>query len=240
MPPSLPGGGERVRHGEKDMAESVLVVPRKFLFPPHHPSVQGFAESSADRFLGLVRTHGFFAPRADAETDPSLKQVIPYAVIFSGRRVFVMKRSRGGGESRLHDQVTLGVGGHVNPADLEGTDLASAIEAGFRRELAEEVVIECGHRSRIIGLLNDDSNAVGQVHYGVVYRVDLDQPSVRVRETDVLDGELADPETLGRYEDRMETWSSILRAHFWPGEETAGGGSHPSPPRPPETDAEEG
>lgn len=199
------------------MAESVLVVPRKFLFPPHHGSVQGFAEGTGEVLLGLVRNHGSFAPREEAEADPSLKQIIPYAIIVSGRRVFVMKRGRRGGESRLHDKVTLGVGGHINPGDLQGTDLASAIDAGFRRELEEEIVIECGHRSRIVGLLNDDSNPVGQVHYGVVYLVELDLPRVRVRETELLDGELAEPEALTDYEDRMETWSRILKAHFWPG-----------------------
>jgi predicted NUDIX family phosphoesterase len=198
------------------MAESVLAVPRKFLFPPHQESVQGFAAGTAETLLESVRDHGLFVPREEAESDPSLKQIIPYAVIFWGRRVFVMKRGRGGGEARLHDRVTLGVGGHVNPGDAEGAGLDAAVHAGFRRELAEEVVIECGHSSRIIGLLNDDSNPVGQVHYGVVYRVDLEAPRVRVRETEILDGELAEPEALGRHEDRMETWSKILKAHFWP------------------------
>ena len=199
------------------MAESVLVVPRKFLFPPHHGSVQGFVEGTGEALLRLVREHGSFAPREEAEGDPSRKQIIPYAVIVSGRRVFVMKRGRRGGESRLHDKVTLGVGGHINPEDLRGDDLASAIDAGFRRELEEEVVIEGGHRSRIVGLLNDDSNPVGQVHYGVVYRVELDAPTVRVRETELLEGELTEPEALKDYEHRMETWSRINKAHFWPG-----------------------
>ena len=68
------------------MAESVLVVPRKFLFPPHHGSVQGFVEGTGEALLRLVREHGSFAPREEAEGDPSRKQIIPYAVIVSGRR----------------------------------------------------------------------------------------------------------------------------------------------------------
>ena len=72
------------------MAESVLVVPRRFLFPPHHGAVQGFAEGTGEALLRLIREHGSFVPREKAEGDPSLKQIIPYAVIVSGRRVFLM------------------------------------------------------------------------------------------------------------------------------------------------------
>ena len=51
-------------------------------------------------------------PRPAAETDRSIKQIIPYLVLRDGDRIFLMKRTRAGGDARLHDQYTIGVGGH--------------------------------------------------------------------------------------------------------------------------------
>jgi len=33
----------------------------------------------------------------------------------------LMRRTQGGGEARLHDRYTLGVGGHINPEDVGET-----------------------------------------------------------------------------------------------------------------------
>ena len=135
--------------------------------------------------------------------------------------MFVMRRSRKGGDPRLYDRVTLGVGGHVNPPDAAGADLRNPgvrniVEAAFERELREELVVEAPLRSEIVGVLNDDSNPVGAVHFGIVYRVLVETSLVRVREVDVLSGEFVPVSGLSAYRESMETWSRILQEHFWP------------------------
>ena len=55
--------------------------------------------------------------RPAAERDRTLKQIIPYLVLRDGDRIFLMKRTRAGGDARLHDHYTIGVGGHLNPGD---------------------------------------------------------------------------------------------------------------------------
>jgi predicted NUDIX family phosphoesterase len=205
--------------------EFVFVVPRERLFPDCYP--QGlfrFGEPGglvSAAFEETVSAHGFFVERAHAERNPALKQVIPYTLVTRGEEVLCLRRLRAGGEARLHEKLSVGVGGHINPEDLAegpvGGDAPEAarlhpIEAGTRREIGEELVLGGPWRLRRIGLLNDDSNPVGAVHVGVV-QVLTTTGSVAVRETDVLEGRLVHRDELKRLLERgasFETWSEIL------------------------------
>ena len=196
--------------------EQVLVVPTHRLFLKRESPLHGFSQGGVDELFRLVAEHGHFAPRDEAEEDPGLKQIIPYGVLLFSREVFLMKRTRKGGEARLHERVTLGVGGHVNPVDSMDGDLKNAIGKAFERELNEELVVETPFQSEALGLLNDDSNSVGRVHLGVVYRIDLDAPRVRVKEAHSLRGSFVPVESLESYTEHMETWSQLLQSAFWP------------------------
>ena len=44
------------------------------------------------------------------------------------------------------------------------------------REVAEEIYLESEYTERCVGLINDDSNAVGQVHLGIVHVFELAEP----------------------------------------------------------------
>ena len=48
----------------------------------------------------------------------------------------------------------------------------------MRRELDEEVAITSPGPMRLVGLINDDATAVGQVHLGVVHLYELERPEV--------------------------------------------------------------
>src|SRR5262245_32713325 len=121
--------------------EFVFVAPREALFPACYP--QGFQRFETDReaqeFLGRLGAHGFFVERERAERTPAWKQVIPYCVVASDDQVLLMKRRAKGGEARLFDKLSIGVGGHINPVDREdGTDL---LLSAARREIAEELEV---------------------------------------------------------------------------------------------------
>ena len=185
--------------------ELVLVVPRASIMAD--PGWHGVTADGLDAFEMLVARDGQFRPRAEVEIDRSWKQVIPYLVLRDGPRYFLMRRTQAGGDARLHDRWSIGVGGHLNPGD---GDLAG----GLGREWREELVADFEPDFRLIGLLNDDTTEVGSVHVGAVYVADAGGRAVAIRETDKLTGACADPAEVGAVVDRMETWSALVFAHI--------------------------
>jgi predicted NUDIX family phosphoesterase len=188
------------------MAEDVLVVPREHLF--HSGAFHGFSADGLDRYLAAIAAHAVFVPRAGVEDDPGLKQIIPYVVLRHRDRIFLVKRTRGGSEERLREKFSIGIGGHINPEDI--ADAADPVEAGMRRELEEEVYVPAGWQVRAVGALNDDQEAVGSVHFGLVYVADLPSAEVRVRETSKLVGAFATLEEIYDVYARLETWSQFM------------------------------
>src|SRR5438128_12072221 len=65
----------------------------------------------------LSRGNNFFLPRAQAEKDPSHKQIIPYALLTHGDKVLHYVRGKRAGEQRLVAQGPIGRGGQMNAGD---------------------------------------------------------------------------------------------------------------------------
>jgi predicted NUDIX family phosphoesterase len=191
--------------------EEVLVVPTAAVLDElgggaAWHGIKPAAEADETRLAGLIRRSGEFRPRAAMEIDPSWKQVIPYSILRDGPRWFLMRRTRAGSDARLHDRFSIGVGGHVNPEDggLDG-DLARALA----REWSEELAIDFMPPFRFVGLLNDDTTPVGQVHLGLVYEGDSGGRPVAIRETDKLTGGFVESAGVAAVSDRLETWSLL-------------------------------
>lgn len=181
--------------------ELVYVVPREVLFPEAAP--HGFFADGLS-LLDRIYAEGHFADRARVEEDPSLKQIIPYAVVTRGAEVFRFRR-HGGGEKRLVGKSSIGVGGHVNPEDA-----GNVIHDALRRELNEELFFPADYSTELLGLINDDSTHVGSVHLGVAVRVAVGPGDVRVRETETMQGAFAPRSELLADLDAYETWSAFL------------------------------
>ncbi len=184
-----------------DPDELVLVVPRAAVVPGD--GWLGVRREGIEAVLAAVASGGRFMRRGDAEEDPAFKQIIPYLVLRDGERWFLMHRTRGGGDARLHDLWSIGVGGHLNPGDGD-------VPGGLRREWAEEVVADFVPEFTPVGLLNDDTAAVGAVHLGIVYRADAAGRPVAIRETDKLAGAFATTGEVAAVRDAMETWSRLV------------------------------
>ena len=183
--------------------EAVLVVPRAALMGT--PGWRGILGRGAEPYLAVIEREGRFAPRAAMESDPRFKQVIPYLVLRDHERYFLMRRTRAGGDARLHDRFSIGVGGHVNPGD-------AGLTGGLAREWNEELVAGFVPEFRPVGLLNDDDTEVGRVHVGVVFVAEAGGRSVAVRETEKLEGRFAGPTEVEAVFDRMESWSQLAFA----------------------------
>jgi predicted NUDIX family phosphoesterase len=196
--------------------EHVLVVPTEVFHGIGH--FQGFSDDTERYLTGLLDpTHTSYRPRSAMEQDPSFKQLIPY-VIFRFRDpagqeyLFQYTRGKGQGESRLHAKRSIGIGGHISVDDAAQP---SAYEEGMRRELEEEVAIDTNYRGQMVGLINDDETEVGKVHLGVVHLLDVEQPAVEPRETEIIDAGFRPVSELLSDISRFETWSQIcLKALF--------------------------
>jgi predicted NUDIX family phosphoesterase len=188
--------------------ELVLVVPTSDVIEKLGGGAAwlGIRPAGAEDLAALIRASGRFLPRADMERDPSWKQVIPYPVLRDGGDWFLVRRTKAGTDPRLHDRYSIGVGGHVNPEDggFDG-DLALALE----REWHEELVVDFVPQFRFVGLLNDDTTPVGQVHLGLVYEGDAAGRAVAIRETEKLSGAFVPTAEVAAVADRLETWSRI-------------------------------
>ena len=185
--------------------ELVLGVPRTRLWD--NAGWHGVREQGIESILAVVGAEAGFRPRGEVEDDPSWKQVIPYVVLRDGARIFLMRRTRAGGDPRLHERYSIGVGGHVNPAD-------GNLHGGLLREWQEEIDAAFVPQFRLLGLLNDDTDPVGAVHLGVVYEADAAGRPVAVREIHKLQGEFATRDGVRAVVDRMETWSQLVFAHL--------------------------
>jgi predicted NUDIX family phosphoesterase len=158
----------------------------------------------------LARENNFFMARSAAETDPAHKQIIPYVLLVHGGKVLHYVRGKKSGEQRLVSKGSIGIGGHMNDQDegLFALNEAAYLE-GVRREVCEELKISTGFKNRVVALLNDDSNEVGQVHLGVVHVFDLEEPKVEKNEAMITNLAFLSPEELRERRDLLESWSQI-------------------------------
>jgi predicted NUDIX family phosphoesterase len=158
----------------------------------------------------LSRGNNFFLPRAQAETDPTHKQIIPYALIAHGDTVLHYVRGKKVGEQRLVAKGSIGIGGHMNDTDesLFAWD-EQAYRAGVEREVNEEITIESPFEDRIVALLNDDTTEVGRVHLGIVHVFRLAEPRVQKREAMITNLAFLNRAQLLALRGNLETWSQL-------------------------------
>lgn len=181
--------------------EQILVIPRERLLQEDfygYKSLKEFKEfPNSLKYIETKR-------RGDMEEDPSYKQLISYIIVQNEKNeTLTYTRLSGGGERRLHGQISIGIGGHMNPDD-ELTEYA-LLEANAKRELEEELGVNAN--LTLIGFVNDDTNAVGEVHFGVVYLAKINESDIHITETDTLEVKFVDDVN---YLENLETWSELI------------------------------
>jgi len=190
--------------------EQILVVSRALV--DDLGAFQGLTTATEKYVPALLDpANNYFMDRAAAEEDPAHKQIIPYALFRHADRYLHYVRGQAGGERRLHALGSLGIGGHINPVDEREDHLGRATYmAGVAREIEEELVLDCVPVQRIVALLNDDSNAVGQVHLGVVHLFELTSSQVEAREEALAEMQFRSAQDLqGPLYDSLESWSQF-------------------------------
>lgn len=191
-------------------SEMIYCVPdrevrRLSLAEPFHPSPP--TEATA-KLLGLAT----FQIRSRVEEDERWRQIIPYVVTRHNGRVLLLERLSSQGESRLHNLLSIGVGGHVNPSDSVNGG-RNIVENAMWREMKEELDFEGKPEFDLRGIINFRGDPVARVHLGFAYIADFaSQP--KIRETDKMTGAFVTSAQLPSYYDRMEGWSRVLIDHL--------------------------
>jgi len=196
--------------------EQVLVIERKVF---ERVGIFNGLMFDVDRYLSEIFVQGVpcFMNRSQVEQNPDYKQLIPYVIMGYGDKYLSYVRGKRAGETRLIGNRSIGIGGHINPADdmpLFNTDFYETYLAAVDREVAEEVAVETSHTNHIVALLNDESNEVGRVHLGIVHYWALDAPNVNKREQMITQMAFMTPAELQEVKDTLETWSGLCVDHL--------------------------
>jgi len=170
-------------------------------------SSSGFLSASAFPLSSLLE-HAVFIERHLAEGNPYYRQLIPYVAVLRQGMVFTTRRLRKQSEQRLHDLLSCGVGGHINPCDDKGLNVV--LNAALR-EMHEELSL-CpfpADELRHSGYIYDSSNAVSRDHLGCVYILNTTD-NVLVKETDKMHGDFMHPSDLRANFHKLESWSQLI------------------------------
>ncbi|HVN79000.1 MAG TPA: NUDIX domain-containing protein, partial [Terriglobia bacterium] len=195
--------------------ELVLGFPRKLL--DDLGSFQGIQLNHTDRYLEAILSprNTRFLPRSRAEKDPNFKQIIPYVLVMCNNTFLHYVRGKSSGEKRLVAMGSIGVGGHINPTDETLFSLGEDFyECAVQRELHEELRTDRNFHTKIVGLLNDDSTPVGQVHFGVVHLCELEDNAVVKGEACITGLKFLTLEELADKREQLEGWSQLCWDHL--------------------------
>ncbi|NUJ97953.1 NUDIX domain-containing protein [Candidatus Gracilibacteria bacterium] len=177
---------------QEKMKRLIMVIKNDILFSESERK-DGFYDNGDSLEQAILNNYEYMM-RGEAEVNYNYKQPIPYGIVISqDKKIFVYKRGASGsnaGESRLHSKISFGVGGHIEEKDQENENI---LLDTLKREIEEEIKIisEDIINISLLGYINDDTNDVGKVHFGISYIIE-----VKNTNTSLEDGELANGEFL--------------------------------------------
>ena len=193
--------------------QNILVVKKNILFGEDY--FEGFRYYGEVDYEQRMIENLEVMRRGDAEINPDYKQPIGYTIAVNSleKKVFVYQRSskdKDYGEKRLMGKWSCGIGGHIE--DFEKDEI-NPIQISTEREFSEEVEIEGGIiATKLLGYINDDTNEVGKVHFGIVYIMEL-SGDIKPLGSEMANGRLIDVGELERMcsssEYNIEEWTRL-------------------------------
>jgi len=189
--------------------KEIMVVPKNVLFGDNYFS--GFMERDAVNYEERILSNFLYMKRNDAENSPEYKQPVGYALIINPKtkKIFVYQRAKDKNynEKRLQGNWSWGLGGHIERVD----DAKNPIHSSMLRELEEEVYIDGDINLKVLGYINDDSNSVGKVHFGVLYLIETNS-DVTPKDAEIASGRFMDINELEKIcssNQAVDGWSKI-------------------------------
>jgi predicted NUDIX family phosphoesterase/dephospho-CoA kinase len=210
--------------------ERALVVPRDTFYT--FADFQGIKTSWRQLHRRLLDPSVCkYMDRYQAEQDDDHKQILTYVMVTSGDQVLTYTRGTYNRvEEYLRGSRCIGFGGHVNEGDLSllnhNTDLG-VVESAVR-ELTEELTFPPREHSRlaaaarspkIVGILNDDSSAVGRRHLAFVLQYEVQSAreweNPKRGERSITRLKWLSPNSSEFSLDRFEYWSQLCLREFY-------------------------
>ncbi len=191
----------------------IMIVRKQDLFQGN--LFQGFSAHHVQDYESRILQNYGFMTRKFAEDDPNYKQPIAYSMIVNPNteQVFAFQRSqqyKNYPEKRLQGKWSWGVGGHIEKTDSKN---ANPIKDSMSREINEEVKIYGKFDPFVLGYINDDSNKVGEVHFGILYLIETDARKIQPKDPEIAEGRLRTIDELEKIcaseEFKVESWSRI-------------------------------
>lgn len=183
--------------------EEVFVVPfNETLYIDN-----GYTNESDKDIWSKFDAVGKYILRTDAENNKEVQQIIPYILIKNQfGEFYVAKRLSNSTEDRLHNQISLGFGGHINKEDGYKEPL---FKCAFR-ELFEELNLNMYPSPlKHIGYVRDLNSKTSE-HLGIVFIMDCLKKDVSIKENDNLEGHwMSKNELIDKY-GKLESWAKFI------------------------------
>lgn len=183
--------------------EEVFVVP----FSKTLSFSNGFTHTTDKNIWSKFDSVGKYILRSDAEGKKEIQQIIPYILIKNQfGEYFVAKRLETTTEKRLHNQISIGFGGHINREDGYKEPLFQCA----LRELLEELNID-GSLTPLkhIGYVRD-LNGKTNDHLGIVFITESLKSNISIKENSYLKGSwMTKNELIDKY-GKLESWAQFI------------------------------
>lgn len=190
----------------------IMAVKREILFGNDY--FEGFRPANVVDYKSRILENFEWVKRSYAEKNPQYKQPIGYSIIVNptSKRIFAYQRPMDEeyDEKRLRGRWSWGIGGHIEKLDIKSCE--NPIHASVVRELKEEIGIEARNPDLNLGYINNDTDEVGRVHFGLLYIVETTKV-IEPKSPEIKNGELKTIEELEEIcrssESTVEEWSKI-------------------------------
>jgi|SRR5579864_4810965 len=203
-----------------------IVAFRKASFPL--PS--GVSPINISEFIDGATSSIFIGRRHELEHNDEFGQALPYIVIRQGGHLFAYRRTKMVGEERLAGMRSIGIGGHVDLSDVRYStdsiiDVVGTFAGAIRREMNEEVSFTDPEGKlltfdqleiipTVVAMINDDSDDVGRVHYGILCLLNLPHGyTARVIEEELDNEGFTDPAAIAGCENWSRLAIDYIREH---------------------------
>ncbi len=151
-----------------------------------------------------IITKGLTYRRDKAEQDATYKQIVSYIMCVHQKNLFLMQRNAQIHESTLANKYSLGIGGHLNAYDI-----ARSVNLWGIREFCEEVIYHGSYSLKPYAFINDNSNAIGSLHLGLVHIMEIEDQHIAIK-SEFRKGSFIKIEDIDSYYNNLESWSQLL------------------------------
>lgn len=186
--------------------------------------------SKIQELFAIIKNNSVFMERKGpdgVEEKPEWQQIISYALIVQRDKFFLYQRGKtktAYKEERLWANVSVGVGGHMDPS--EAGNFINSMRKELREELSfsknkmEFPVSDSFPKIQIIGVVKDNRDEVGKFHLGVVCLIELSDREIEVV-TKSCENEWGKMVTLDEYRQIIsspeyvpEGWTELVVEHI--------------------------